>query len=102
MIARNVRSRHGEIDMVALDGDCLVFVEVKSARALGARAPVETTPLQTLRPRQRMRLRRLATAWLADPMTPRPRAADLRFDAIGVVLDETGRLLRLDHIEGAW
>ena len=32
----------------------------------------------------------------------RPRAASLRFDAIGVVIDPRGRLVRLDHLEGAF
>jgi putative endonuclease len=35
IIARNVRFRTGEIDLVALDGDVIVFVEVKSWRAYG-------------------------------------------------------------------
>ncbi len=28
IIARRFRSRRGEIDLIALDGNCLVFVEV--------------------------------------------------------------------------
>jgi putative endonuclease len=32
----------------------------------------------------------------------RPRSRDLRFDAIGVVIDPRGRLVRLDHLEGAF
>jgi putative endonuclease len=35
VIARNVRSRVGEIDLVALDGDTIVFVEVKNWAAYG-------------------------------------------------------------------
>jgi putative endonuclease len=35
IIARNVRSRTGEIDLVALDGDIMVFVEVKAWAAYG-------------------------------------------------------------------
>jgi putative endonuclease len=35
VIARNIRSRIGEIDLVALDGDTIVFVEVKSWSAYG-------------------------------------------------------------------
>jgi putative endonuclease len=35
VIARNVRSRHGEIDIVARDGDTLVFVEVKAWSSYG-------------------------------------------------------------------
>jgi putative endonuclease len=34
--ARNVRSRVGEIDLIALDGDTVVFVEVKNWPASGA------------------------------------------------------------------
>jgi putative endonuclease len=30
IIARNFRSRQGEIDLIALDGDTLIFVEVKT------------------------------------------------------------------------
>lgn len=35
IIDRNLRSRHGEIDLIALDGDALVFIEVKNWPALG-------------------------------------------------------------------
>ena len=35
IIARNFRSRNGEIDIVALDGDTLVFAEVKAWSAFG-------------------------------------------------------------------
>ena len=104
VLARNVRTRHGEIDVIAFDGRTLVFAEVKSART-GAPAPQSAPgrePLAGLRPRQRARLRRLATAWLADSDIERPRARTIRFDAIGVTVGADGRLVRLDHIEGAW
>ncbi len=43
----------------------------------------------------------MAKAWLSE--TPdRPHAAELRFDAIGIVIDAHGRLVRLDHLEGAF
>lgn len=35
IIARNVRSQRGEIDLIALDGEVIVFVEVKTWSALG-------------------------------------------------------------------
>jgi putative endonuclease len=99
IVARNVRTRYGEIDLIAFDGDTLAMVEVKTRR-VGVRARPEQQPLAWLRHRQRARLRRLAAAWLADVEHPSARA--IRFDAIGVVVDGDGRLLRLDHIEGAW
>jgi putative endonuclease len=100
VIARNVRIGAGEIDLIAFDGATLVFAEVKATRIrAGVGAPGE--PLERLLPAQRLRLRRLAVRWLAE--TPaRPRARTIRFDAIGVLLDPRGALLRLDHVEGAW
>lgn len=100
MIARNVRSRLGEIDLVAYGRDTIVFVEVKTACTSSRGAG--TTPLERLSARQRARLRRLAAAWLADPAVQRPRARTIRFDAVGVVLDKDGGLARLDHVEAAW
>ncbi len=35
IIARNFRSRQGEIDIIALDGETLVFVEVKAYSRFG-------------------------------------------------------------------
>ena len=68
---------------------------------------VYNAPLASLRPRQRLRLRRLAVAWLSSgglqaAAGARARAETIRFDALGIVIDATGRLLRLDHLEGAW
>jgi putative endonuclease len=97
VLERNLRSRGGEIDMIAFDGTTLAFVEVKTTAA-GDRA----APLERLLPAQRARLRRQAVAWLCDRSRRRPYARDLRLDAIGVVLDRDGRLLRLDHVEGGW
>ena len=100
-LARNVRTRDGEIDVIAFDGHVLVFVEVKTLRAGGAAGARAIDPLAGLRRGQQARLRRLASAWLSSPAA-RPRARVIRFDAIGVVLDGRGSLLRLDHVEGAW
>ena len=104
VLAHNVRTRHGELDLIAFGHQTLVFAEVKSRTAprAGQRIAAEFEPLAGLRPRQRARQRRLALAWLAEQRTARPRAAAIRFDALGVLVDREGRLLRLDHIEGAW
>jgi putative endonuclease len=105
VLARNVRTRRGEIDLIAAGEGALVFVEVKTRQQpRGAPHAEAIEPLGGLRARQRLRLRRLAAAWLADPetKTKRPSASEIRFDAIGVVLDDTGRLLRLEHLEAAW
>ncbi len=109
IVARNARTHLGEIDIVARDGHALVFVEVKTTRlrgvapgASGGVALHAQASLVRLGARQRLRLRRLATAWLRDRAHDRPFAREIRFDAVGVVLDRRGRLCAIDHIERAW
>ena len=104
VLERNARTRPGEIDLIAWNGSTLVFVEVKTRRAASqaAREDPDRAPLAWLRDSQQVRIRRLARAWLADPAQHHPRAEALRFDAVGVLLDARGKLLRLDHLEGAW
>jgi putative endonuclease len=110
VIARNVHSARGEIDLIAFEAatgaaaSALVFVEVKTRRLHGpsARPREDQLPLAGLGSGQRARLRRLAAAWLADRSRARPSAATIRFDAVGVLLDARGRLLWIEHIRGAW
>jgi putative endonuclease len=96
LVARNHRTRYGELDLVVFDGTTLIFVEVKTRRAnRSGRGPWEA-----LHERKRKQVRRMAAAFLLEP--DRPRSAELRFDAIGVVIDGQGRLVSLDHLEAAF
>jgi len=45
VVARNVRCRYGEIDIVAEDGVCLAFIEVKARRAGAMVSPREAVTL---------------------------------------------------------
>ncbi len=94
IVARNHRTRYGEIDLIAVDADTLVFVEVKARRGAGR-------PWDSLHDRKRRQVRRMAAAYLAE-VPGRPRARELRFDAIGVTVDAAGKLVSLDHLEGAF
>lgn len=95
IVARNHRTRWGELDLIAADERQLVFCEVKTRRS-GAPSPFEG-----LREDQCRRIRRMALAWLNE--TPdRPRRPELRFDAIGVTIDGRGRLVALEHLENAF
>lgn len=98
IVERNARTRYGEIDIVALDGDALVFVEVKAGRAGSAYGPER--PILSIDRRKQRRVRRLATAWLER--RDLPRYADIRFDAVGVTFDRAGRIADFEHIEGAF
>ena len=88
ILARNWRSKAGEIDLIAARSKTLAFIEVK------ARATNESGRY-ALHPRQQARITRAAEAFLAT----RPECANMhvRFDLIVVVP------LRIpDHIAGAW
>ncbi len=95
IVARNHRTRHGELDLVAFDGEVLVFAEVKTRRR-GSGSPWESLHLK-----KRAQVRRMATAYL-NQVPERPRGGTLRFDAIGVILNAAGELDGLEHLEGAF
>jgi putative endonuclease len=97
ILERNFRTRWGELDIVASDGHSIVFCEVKSRIANRS----NRDPLESVHPRKRKQVRMMATQWLRE-RPDRPRAVELRFDAIGVTLERDGRLVRLDHLEGAF
>lgn len=99
VLERNARSRHGELDLVALDGRTLVFVEVKAGRAGSAYGPER--PVLSIDFRKQQRIRRLATAWMGD-RRPWLRYDEIRFDAIGVTYDRTGHVTDYEHICGAF
>jgi putative endonuclease len=101
IVARNFRTRYGELDLIAADDRALVFCEVKT-RIAGTRAGPDG-PLDAIGTRKRERLRRMATQWLAEtPGGERPNRSELRFDAIGVRLSPAGQLLALEHLENAF
>lgn len=102
IVARNVRvaELRGEIDLIAVDGPALVFVEVKARRAGSALGP--ETPAMAVGPRKRAKLRSLAAAWLRERGYDVPRHRDLRFDVVGLRLDSAGRVTEYEHIRAAF
>lgn len=97
IVERNYSTRWGELDIVARLGGTLAFCEVKSRRA-GGRAG---GPLEAVGRDKQLRVRRMASSWLLAHRD-RPFAAVIRLDAIGVTFDAAGRMLSLEHLEGAF
>lgn len=87
VLARNFRTRGGEIDIVARDGDTVVFVEVRARSRLSFGSAAETVG-----PVKRARLVRAARAYAQF----RGLDCPMRFDVIAV---ESGRL---EHIADAF
>jgi putative endonuclease len=91
------RERHGEIDIVAADGDAVVVCEVKSRAEGGGEHP-----MAAVTPRKAERLRRLAECWLeqrwlTDHGGPPP--GGVRIDVVGVLLPARGAA-RVEHVRG--
>jgi putative endonuclease len=98
IVARNERLPSGELDIVALDGATLVFVEVKAGRAGAIRGP--ELPAHAVGRRKQLKLRRLAREWIAEGRGP-SGVAGYRFDVVGVRFGPDG-LRDIDHIRDAF
>lgn len=93
LIERNWRCASGEIDVVARDGETVVFVEVKTRRGRGFGAPEEA-----LTPHKAQKLMQLGQQYMADHNLD---DVNWRIDLVAVELDNSGLLLRCDHIANA-
>jgi putative endonuclease len=92
IIARNYRTRYGEIDIIAVDGDTFCFIEVKMRRQIRYGAPEES--VSRLKQRHMVRA---ATCFLKDrDLLERPS----RFDVVSV--DHTGPDPKIELIQAAF
>lgn len=94
IVARQCRNRFGEIDLIALEGEWLVFVEVKTRRDEGAGQPMEAVTLEKQR-----RLTRTVRAFLKERRLERFRS---RFDVVGVTWVPGEKTPRITHAKHAF
>lgn len=76
ILARNYRCSAGEVDLIALDGSAVVFIEVKTRTQPGFGSPLEAVDH-----RKQRQVLRAAQYYLAEH---RLHDRDARFDVIGV------------------
>ena len=92
ILERNYRCRTGEIDVVARDGDTLVFVEVKERGDASHGGAVEAVT-----PAKRRRVIRAAQQWAA---VHRESESRVRFDVVAIDPGPEGPTIR--HERGAF
>ena len=93
ILAKDWRSRVGQIDIVAEDGATLVLVEVKARRGTSFGLPEEAVDA-----RKQRKLRTLLEVYRAQ--THRQKQP-CRIDVLGLLLDERLAVTRVEHIEDA-
>ena len=80
IIEKNFYYQHGEIDIIAKEGDTLVFIEVKFRRSERFGSPEESVT-----PKKQELLRRTAEGYVASKNLP---DTDCRFDVVSVVMKD--------------
>jgi putative endonuclease len=98
IVERNFRTRYGELDIVAVDRETLVFCEVRARVGRDAIAYA----LESIGPGKRLQLRKMAREWFRLSSADRPPTRATRFDAIAVAMTRDGRVLSLEHLRDAF
>jgi putative endonuclease len=91
IVARNVRFRTGEIDLIVRRGRTLAFVEVKTRQSVAAGAGYDAVGA-----RKQRRLIDLALLWLAR----HPHPGEVRYDVLS--LHWNGRRFAVTHFADAF
>jgi putative endonuclease len=94
ILARRYRTALGELDLVARDGDWIVFVEVKTRRTELAGQPHEAVDAH-----KQAQLTRLALSFLKRYDLLERRA---RFDVVSIVWEGTAREPKIVHYRNAF
>jgi putative endonuclease len=94
IVEKNYRKQYGEIDIIAWDGETLVFVEVKTRQST-----VFGTPFEAVDVRKQRQLSRIAQEYI---QSRRLDEAPARFDVIAVRLNRDNQPASLDHLKNAF
>lgn len=93
ILGAGVRTKFGELDIIARDGETVVFVEVKTRRG-----DEHGTPEDAVDRRKQQHLSACAHAYLYEHKL---LGSPFRIDIIAIELDESTRKARLRHLKHA-
>ena len=93
ILETNYRCRKGEVDIVARERDCLVFVEGRTRSG-----PECGTPEEAVTPAKQRRLVAVALSYLQSHRSLPP---DWRIDVVAVEMDRGGRVARTSLVRNA-
>jgi len=91
ILERNFGNKFGEIDIIARNGDTLVFVEVKAKKGTEYGSPEEMISRGKL-----AKIRHMAMVYTEGKSVP------CRIDVVAVVLNSDDNLIRLTHYENVY
>ena len=94
ILERQHRDHFGEVDIIALDGTQIVFVEVKTRRTTDSGQPFEAVDLT-----KQQKIARAALAWLRSR---RRLDQSCRFDVISIVWQSEHDLPEIEHFKHAF
>lgn len=94
IITRNFNTRFGELDIIALEGNSLLFIEVKTRRSTSYGYPREAVNYQ-----KQDKIKSIASFYLQGT---RQIDRQIRFDILEVFIDKDYNLLSVTHLENAF
>lgn len=94
ILARQFETRWGELDLICLDGDCIVFVEVKTRRSA-----TTTQPGEAVDRHKQLHLTKAAFYWLKQNQLLDHKA---RFDIVTVVWPDDKQQPTIEHFANAF
>ena len=91
VVCRGYRTEHGEVDLVAIEGNVIVFVEIKTRR--------QGTPAEAVTQEKQRRLTLAALHFLRKHKLLEQRS---RFDVVSIIWPDLDRKPQIDHIRDAF
>lgn len=91
ILENNFSNRFGEIDIIARDGETMVFVEVKAKKGLQFGRPEEMINRNKLQ-----KIQRMSTIYLKGKPTL------CRIDVIAIILSSDNKIIHLNHYKNVY